>query len=53
MVKIDKQRLGRAAARARERTVAPYSKFKVGEALPAKNGEIIFSASVEMALVIP
>jgi len=41
MGKIDKQQLVRAAARARERAVAPYSKFKVGAALLAKNGEII------------
>jgi cytidine deaminase len=49
MVKIDKQRLVRAAARARERAVAPYSKFKVGAALLAKNGEIITGANVESA----
>ena len=49
MVKIDKQRLVRAAARARERAVAPYSKFKVGAALLAKNGEIISGANVESA----
>jgi cytidine deaminase len=49
MVKIDKQRLVRAAARARERAVAPYSRFKVGAALLAKNGEIISGANVESA----
>jgi cytidine deaminase len=49
MVKIDKQRLVRAAAKARERAVAPYSKFKVGAALLAKNGEIISGANVESA----
>jgi cytidine deaminase len=49
MVKIDKQRLVRAAARARERAVAPYSKFKVGAALLANNGEIISGANVESA----
>jgi cytidine deaminase len=49
MGKIDKQRLVRAAARARERAVAPYSKFKVGAALLAKNGEIISGANVESA----
>jgi len=49
MGKIDKQRLVRAAARAREWAVAPYSKFKVGAALLAKNGEIISGANVESA----
>ena len=49
MVEIDKQRLVRAAAGARERAVAPYSKFKVGAALLAKNGEIISGANVESA----
>jgi cytidine deaminase len=49
MGKIDQQRLVRAAARARERAVAPYSKFKVGAALLAKNGEIISGANVESA----
>jgi cytidine deaminase, homotetrameric len=49
MGKFDKQQLVRAAARARERAVAPYSKFKVGAALLAKNGEIISGANVESA----
>ena len=49
MVKIDKQRLVRAEARARERAVAPYSKFKVGAALLTKDGEIISGANVESA----
>jgi cytidine deaminase len=49
MGKIDKQRLVRAAARARKRAVAPYSKFKVGAALLAQNGEIISGANVESA----
>jgi cytidine deaminase len=49
MGKNDKQQLVRAAARARERAVAPYSKFKVGAALLAKNGEIISGANVESA----
>jgi cytidine deaminase len=49
MVKIDKQRLVRAAARARERAVAPYSKFKVGAALLTKDGDIISGANVESA----
>jgi cytidine deaminase len=49
MGKNDKQQLVRAAARARERAVAPYSKFKVGAALLAKNGGIISGANVESA----
>jgi cytidine deaminase len=49
MVKNDKQRLVRAAAKARERAVAPYSKFKVGAALLTKDGEIISGANVESA----
>jgi cytidine deaminase len=49
MGKIDKQRLVLAAARARERAVAPYSKFKVGAALLTKGGEIISGANVESA----
>ena len=49
MVKIDKQRLVRAAAGARSRAVATYSRFKVGAALLAKNGEIISGANVESA----
>ncbi len=49
MGKIDKQRLVRAAARARKGAVAPYSQFKVGAALLAKNGEIISGANVESA----
>jgi cytidine deaminase len=49
MGKIDKQRLVLAAARARQGAVAPYSKFKVGAALLAKNGEIISGANVESA----
>jgi cytidine deaminase len=49
MGKIDKQRLVRAAARARERAVAPYSQFKVGAALFTKGGEIICGANVESA----
>src|SRR5208282_5555116 len=49
MAKIDKNELVRAAARARERAVAPYSKFKVGAALLTKDGEIISGANVESA----
>jgi cytidine deaminase len=49
MVAINKRKLVRAAARARERAVAPYSKFKVGAALLAQTGEIISGANVESA----
>jgi cytidine deaminase len=49
MAKITKQGLLRAAARARERAVAPYSKFKVGAALLTRSGEIIAGANVESA----
>ena len=49
MATIDRKRLVRAAARARERAVAPYSKFKVGAALLTRGGEIISGANVESA----
>jgi len=38
-----------AAVNARERAVAPYSKFKVGAALLTKRGEIVSGANVESA----
>jgi len=44
-----KTQLVRAAARARELAVAPYSKFKVGAALLTKGGEIVSGANVESA----
>ena len=49
MGKADKARLVRAAARARQGAVAPYSKFRVGAALLTKSGEIIAGANVESA----
>jgi cytidine deaminase len=49
MVKIDRKQLVQAAARARARAVAPYSKFKVGAALLTRDGEIISGANVESA----
>jgi len=41
--------LVRAAARARQHAVAPYSRFKVGAALLSRSGEIITGANVESA----
>jgi len=46
---IPKLDLVRAAAQAREGSVSPYSKFKVGAALLTKSGEIIGGANVESA----
>jgi cytidine deaminase len=46
---ISKTALVRAAAAARKRAVAPYSKFLVGAALLTKRGEIITGANVESA----
>lgn len=47
MNKTDKIRLMDAAIAAREKAVAPYSKFKVGAALLTDKGEIIGGANVE------
>ena len=49
MVKVSKRDLVRAAAKARQRAVAPYSNFKVGAALLTRSGEIITGANVESA----
>jgi cytidine deaminase len=49
MGKISKADLVRAAARARQEAVAPYSKFKVGAAVLTRSGEIITGANVESA----
>jgi cytidine deaminase len=46
---INKSKLVQAAAQAREGSVSPYSKFKVGAALLTKSGEIIGGANVESA----
>jgi cytidine deaminase len=46
---ISKGKLVQAAAQAREGSVSPYSKFKVGAALLTKSGEIIGGANVESA----
>src|ERR1039458_9177461 len=48
-MKIDSKKLVRAAAAAREGSVSPYSKFKVGAALLTKSGKIIGGANVESA----
>jgi cytidine deaminase len=48
-MKIDSKKLVRAAAKAREGSVSPCSKFKVGAALLTKSGEIIGGANVESA----
>lgn len=49
MAVIDKKKLIRAALKARETAVAPYSKFKVGAALLTNAGSIIHGANVESA----
>lgn len=48
-MKIDRQTLVRAAARARLGAVSPYSRFQVGAALLTRSGEIITGANVESA----
>ncbi len=49
MATASKRDLMLAAAKARQRAVAPYSNFKVGAALLTKRGEIIAGANVESA----
>jgi cytidine deaminase len=49
MAKSKKHDLVRAAARARQQAVAPYSKFKVGAALLTRSGKVITGANVESA----
>ena len=48
-MKINSSTLVAAAAKARQGSVSPYSKFKVGAALLTKSGEIIGGANVESA----
>src|SRR6202012_4455300 len=48
-MKMDPRKLIAAAARAREGSVSPYSKFKVGAALLTATGKIIGGANVESA----
>jgi cytidine deaminase len=49
MPDLKPDRLLRAAARARQNAVAPYSRFKVGAALLTRRGKIISGANVESA----
>jgi cytidine deaminase len=44
-----RDKLVQAAAKARQGSVSPYSRFKVGAALLTKSGEIIGGANVESA----
>ncbi len=48
-MKIDAKKLVAAAAEAREGSVSPYSRFKVGAALLTRHGEVIGGANVESA----
>jgi cytidine deaminase len=48
-MKISPNKLVKAAAKAREGSVSPYSKFKVGAALLTASGKIIGGANVESA----
>lgn len=49
MAKLGKKELVMAALQARERSIAPYSNFKVGAALLTADGEVIAGANVESA----
>jgi cytidine deaminase len=48
-MKINLKKLVSAAAKAREGSVSPYSKFKVGAALLTRSGQVIGGANVESA----
>ncbi len=48
-MRIDSKKLIQAASNARQGSVSPYSKFKVGAALLTQAGEIIGGANVESA----
>ncbi len=49
MARNRKDELVQAAAQARRRAIAPYSRFKVGAALLTRSGEIITGGNVESA----
>ena len=52
MKKVEKTEIAalvQAAARAREKSVSPYSRFKVGAALLTRSGRMIGGANVESA----
>ena len=49
MAKPTRNELILAAAKARQRAVAPYSKFQVGAALLTRRGKIVTGANVESA----
>jgi len=48
-INIDRRKLIEAAAAARQGSVSPYSKFKVGAAVLDASGEIVGGANVESA----
>jgi cytidine deaminase len=49
MAAPNKRALVRAAAQARQRAVAPYSRFQVGAAILTRSGQVITGANVESA----
>lgn len=49
MAAVNRHHLIRAALKARQHAVAPYSKFKVGAALLTKSGRVVGGANVESA----
>ena len=50
---IDRKALIRAAFAAREYAYTPYSNFKVGAALLAKNGSVYTGCNIECATFTP